>query len=58
MGRPVLQEPVVVGVFALPPPCSGVVACLLRQERSFFGVEVDRAFAVSVALRLIQDVHG
>jgi hypothetical protein len=56
--RPVLQEAVVVGVFALPPSSPGVVAGLLGQKRGFFGVEIDRAFAVGVALGPIQDVHG
>jgi hypothetical protein len=56
--RPILQEAIVVGVFAFSPPSSGVVAGLLRQERGFFGVEVDRALAVGVPLGPIQDVHG
>lgn len=58
VGRAVLEEAVVVGVVAFAPAAFGVVAGLLRQQRRLFGVEVDRAFAVGVVFRLIQDVHG
>jgi hypothetical protein len=58
VGRAVLEEAVVVGVFPLAPAAFGVVAGLLGEEWGLFRVEVDRALGVGVALGLIQDVHG
>ena len=58
MRRAVLEESVIVGVVEIAPAALGVVAGLLGQQRRFVGVEVDRAFAVGVVFRLIQDVHG
>ena len=58
MRGPVLEEPVVVGRFALAPAAFGVVTRLLRQQRSLFGVEIDGAFAIRVVFWLVQVVHG
>ena len=58
MGRAVLPEALVVGVAALAPAALGVIAGLVGQECRLFRLEVDLAFRVVVALRLIQDVHG
>ena len=58
VGRTVLKQAVVIGVSALAPAAFGVVAGLLGQEGAVFGVEVNRALGVGVALGLIQDVHG
>jgi hypothetical protein len=58
VGRSVLEEAVVVGVVAVAPAALCVVAGLLWQERRIVGVEIDRALAIGVAIRLIQDVHG
>jgi hypothetical protein len=56
--RPVLQEAIVVVAAALAPTTLGVVTGLVGQYRRLFRLEIDLAFGVVVALRLIQDVHG
>lgn len=58
MRRPVLQEPLVVGVTALAPAPLGVVTGLIRQDDGLLRFEIDLAFGVVVTLWLIQDVHA
>lgn len=53
----VLKQAVVVGRGSLAPASLGVVAGLVGQHRSLFGLEIDLALGVAVPLRVIQDVH-
>ena len=57
MGWTVVEESIVVGVGPLSPATLGVVARLLRQHRSLFGLEVHLTLGVVVPFRVIQDVH-
>ena len=56
--RTVLEQTIVVRGLGFAPAALGVVAGLVRKQRSLFGVEVNDAFGVGVALWLIQNVHG
>jgi hypothetical protein len=55
--RAVLQEAVVIRVRAFAPAAFGVVAGLFGKQRALLRLEVNGAFAVGIALGIVEDVH-